>query len=202
MHSGVRHAEVPQTTRSRATHERITASLLILVDAGQLHPNANDVAQRAGVSLRTIYHHFHDLDGLYAAALAHQTNLARSHLVMIEPSREIHERCQLIAHNRDAIHAEMAPILRAYIADPIRTMKLKQHREHNVLLDEMQAQTRAAFVRDLRLLPDPTAGLLGMETALSFAVWEYLRRIQGVNRAGTRQYMSGLALSIVRSFGA
>ena len=96
----------------------------------------------------------------------------------------------------------MAPILRSYTADAVRTEQLKIHREHIALLEAMQGQTRATFVRDLRLLPDPIAGLLGMETALSFAVWEYLRRVQGVSRTGTRQYMSGLALSIVRSFGA
>jgi TetR/AcrR family transcriptional regulator of autoinduction and epiphytic fitness len=202
MHSGVRITEMPLTSRSRSTHERITASLLSLVETGLLHPNANEVAQHAGVSLRTIYHHFGDLDQLYSASLAQRANQARSHLITIDPSREINERCELIADNRDAIHAEMAPILRAYAADPMRAEQLKNHLEHIALLEAMQGQTRATFVRDLRLLPDPTAGLLGMETALSFAVWEYLRRMQGVSRTGTRQYMSGLALSIVRSFGA
>jgi TetR/AcrR family transcriptional regulator of autoinduction and epiphytic fitness len=202
MQGGVRHAELTITSRSRATHERITSSLLSLVDLGRLHPNANEVAQYAGVSLRTIYHHFHDLDYLYSAALAQQADFVRSRLVAIEPTREIIERCDLIAENRDAIHADLAPILRSYMADPVRAEQLKHHREHISLLEAMQGQTRATFVRDLRLLPDPTAGLLGMETALSFAVWEYLRRTQGVSRTGTRQYMSGLALSIVRSFGA
>jgi AcrR family transcriptional regulator len=202
MQGGVRHAETPLTSRSRATHERITASLLRLVEAGVPHPSASEVAHHAEVSLRTIYHHFHDLDQMYGAALARQSANARLHLASIGATVEIDTRCQLIAENRESIHAELAPMLRAFVADPARVELLKQHAEHIALLEAMQGQTRSAFGRDLRLLPDPTAGLLGMETALSFAVWDYLRRVQGVSRTGTRQYMSALALSIVRSFGA
>jgi hypothetical protein len=76
------------------------------------------------------------------------------------------------------------------------------HVEHEALRAAMQHQTHTTFARELRLLPDPLAALLGVETALSFAVWDYLHRVQGISREGTRQYMSALALSITRTFGA
>lgn len=202
MDGVARQVETPQRPRSRATHERITTALVHLVTAGTPNPNAVEVANRADVSLRTIYHHFHDLDQMYAAALATQSSFAISNLTTIDSTDGIESRCLTISENRDSIHATIAPILRAYVADPARAELLNQHGEHLALLEAMQGQTRRAFGRDLRMLPDPLAALLGMETALSFAVWDYLRRVQGVNRAGTRQYMSALALSIVRSFGA
>ena len=156
----------------------------------------------AEVSLRTIFHHFHDLDQMYSAALTAQSSRAQTALVNIETTDPLEMRCSAIAINRDAIHAALAPTLRAFIANPNRASRLALHGEHEALRKAMQLQTHATFGRELRLLPDPLAALLGVETALSFAVWDYLHRVQGISREGTRQYMSALALSITRSFGA
>jgi AcrR family transcriptional regulator len=194
--------EVPQTIRSRATHERITTALVRLVESGQHHPGANDVAHGADVSLRTIFHHFHDLDQMYSAALAAKVNVARVGLMSIDTSSEIATRCGAISLNRDSIYATLAPMLRAYIANPNRAMQLGNHLEHEELLMAMQGQTRNTFASELRQHHDPLKALLGVETALSFAVWDYLHRVQGVSRSGTRQFMSALTLSIIRSFGA
>ena len=195
-------AEVPQTIRSRATHERITSALVRLVESGQPHPGAHEVAIGADVSLRTIYHHFHDLDHMYSEALSIQANIARHGLVEIDPRVDIAARCHAISQNRDAIYAGLSPMLRAYIANPNRAFLINNHEEHEALLRAMQRQTRDTFALELRQQDDPLAALLAMETALSFAVWDYLHRVQGVSRTGTRQYMSALALSITRSFGA
>ena len=200
VHKG--RTEVPQTVRSRATHERITSSLVRLIESGQYNPGASEVAVSAEVSLRTIFHHFHDLDQMYSAALTTQASRARAALVNIESTDPLEMRCNAIAINRDAIHAVLAPTLRAFVASPNRASRLAMHDEHEALRTAMQHQTHTTFGRELRLLPDPLAALLGVETALSFAAWDYLHRVQGVSREGTRQYMSALALSITRSFGA
>lgn len=200
VHKG--RTEVPQTVRSRATHERITSSLVRLIESGQHNPGALEVAVSAEVSPRTIFHHFNDLDQMYSAALTAQVARAQAALVDIDAAGSLETRCSAIAINRDAIHAALAPTLRAFVASPNRASRLAMHDEHESLRKAMQHQTHATFGRELRLLPDPLAALLGVETALSFAVWDYLHRVQGVSREGTRQYMSALALSITRSFGA
>jgi AcrR family transcriptional regulator len=195
-------AEVPQTIRSRATHERITTALVRLVESGLHHPAANDVAHGADVSLRTIFHHFHDLDQMYSAALAAKARDARVGLTPIDTASELMTRCDAISLNRDATYAALAPMLRAYVANPNRALQLSSHIEHEALLTAMQAQTRDTFAVELRQHEDPLKALLVTETALSFAVWDYLHRVQGVSRSGTRQFMSALTLSIMRSFGA
>ena len=200
VHGG--RTEAPQTVRSRATHERITAALVQLVESGRHHPCAAEVADCARVSLRTIFHHFHDLDQLYSAALTAQTSRVLATLVEIGAAGELETKCAAISLNRDSIHATLAPTLRAFVANPNRAALLAEHREHEALREAMHRQTLMTFGRELRQLPDPLAALLAVETALSFAVWDYLHRVQGVSRDGTRQYMSALALSITRSFGA
>ena len=195
-------AEVPQTIRSRATHERITSALVRLVESGQHDPGASEIAHGADVSLRTIFHHFHDLDQMYSAALAERIKSARVELTPVDTTAEVLVRCDAISFNRDSIYAALAPMLRAYVANPNRALQLGSHVEHEALLTAMQGQTRDTFAVELRQHHDPLKALLGIETALSFAVWDYLHRVQGVSRAGTRQFMSALTLSIMRSFGA
>ena len=120
-------AEVPQTIRSRATHERITSALVRLVESGRSDPGAHEVAHGADVSLRTIYHHFHDLDQMYSAALAERIKSARIELTSIDTTGEVMVRCDAISFNRDSIYAALAPMLRAYVANPNRAQIGRAH---------------------------------------------------------------------------
>ena len=54
--------------RALRTRNRVVDGLLDLVDEGHLRPSAAQVAQRAGVSLRSVYQHFADLETLFRIA--------------------------------------------------------------------------------------------------------------------------------------
>src|ERR1700723_3771814 len=51
--------------RGHNNRRRIVAAMLELVRAGAISPSAEDVAERAGVGLRTVFRHFDDMDSLY-----------------------------------------------------------------------------------------------------------------------------------------
>ncbi|HXM89352.1 MAG TPA: TetR family transcriptional regulator [Candidatus Acidoferrum sp.] len=51
--------------RRHTNRRRIVAAMLELVRAGAISPNAEEVAERAGVGLRTVFRHFDDMDSLY-----------------------------------------------------------------------------------------------------------------------------------------
>jgi len=51
--------------RSRTSRERIVAAMLDLVAGGDVQPSAAQVAETAGVGLRTVFRHFDDMDSLY-----------------------------------------------------------------------------------------------------------------------------------------
>src|SRR5271168_3254854 len=51
--------------RRHNNRRRIVAAMLELVRAGSISPGAEEVAERAGVGLRTVFRHFDDMDGLY-----------------------------------------------------------------------------------------------------------------------------------------
>ena len=57
-----------RAARALRTRNRVVDALLDLVDEGDLRPSAADVARRAGVSLRSVFQHFDDLETLFRVA--------------------------------------------------------------------------------------------------------------------------------------
>ncbi|MHB1090468.1 MAG: TetR/AcrR family transcriptional regulator, partial [Ilumatobacteraceae bacterium] len=54
-----------RTMRSQRTRTAISDAMLQLLEEGHDEPRAQQVAQRADVSVRTLFHHFEDMEGLY-----------------------------------------------------------------------------------------------------------------------------------------
>src|SRR5690349_14408846 len=109
-------AEVPgdgRSARAERTRTAIVDALISLLEEGDLQPTANRIADRAGISLRLIYHHFGDLESLYRAvgARTNERLLARTHRVPIDLplERRIDE---LVAQRADVLEW-LSPVMRA-----------------------------------------------------------------------------------------
>jgi AcrR family transcriptional regulator len=61
-----------RSARATRTREAVVAALLALLEKGDLRPTAREIASRAGVSLRSVYVHFDDLEDLFCAAARQQ----------------------------------------------------------------------------------------------------------------------------------
>ena len=66
--SSTRNASDGRTARSQRTRESVVEALLDLLNDGNPRPTAREIAQQAGVSLRSVYVHFDDLEDLFLAA--------------------------------------------------------------------------------------------------------------------------------------
>ncbi|MEQ8990342.1 MAG: TetR family transcriptional regulator, partial [Pseudomonadales bacterium] len=51
--------------RSQESRQRIIDAILELVTEGVLEPTAEQVSDRAGLAMRTVFRHFKDMDSLY-----------------------------------------------------------------------------------------------------------------------------------------
>jgi TetR/AcrR family transcriptional regulator, regulator of autoinduction and epiphytic fitness len=65
-------SEAPEVTDRRVlrglrNREAVVEAVIALIEEGDLNPPAATIAERAGVSLRSIYHHFTDLDDVSRA---------------------------------------------------------------------------------------------------------------------------------------
>lgn len=54
-----------RTLRSERSQQKIVDAIVELIEAGTLVPTAEQVAQRAGVGIRTVFRHFNEMNDLY-----------------------------------------------------------------------------------------------------------------------------------------
>ncbi len=57
-----------RSARAARTRSAVVVAILDLIGEGNLRPTARHVSDRAGVSLRSVFQHFSDLESLFAAA--------------------------------------------------------------------------------------------------------------------------------------
>ena len=104
-----------RTARSARTRAAVVNAVLDLVRAGNPRPTAKEIATRAGISLRSVYVHFDDLDDLFAAACARQAEEVAHLLSPVDAGRPQAERVKEVVHQRVEIWEALAPIRRAVL---------------------------------------------------------------------------------------
>lgn len=88
-------------------------ALLDLIAAGDLRPTARRIAERAGISLRSVYVHFDDLEDLFLAAAHEQTLLVADLAHRVPPTGPLSERVAAYVKQRCAVLEAVAPVQRA-----------------------------------------------------------------------------------------
>lgn len=186
--------------RARRNHERILDSLLELLAEGAHDPRAQQIASRAGVVVRTVFHHFPDIESIYREATIRQAVLLLPRLVPFDPCLDIMERTVALVDQRDELYAQMSPLrraLRANVDDSFVDL-----RECVALRTAMTRQVRRTYEYELRMHADPVEALGRLDAATSFEIWDYFRVIQRASRTNTRAFMTRLVVNEVGAFGA
>jgi AcrR family transcriptional regulator len=179
--------------RSQDSQQRIVTAMLELVSEGNMTPSAEQVAERAGIGLRSVFRHFKDMDSLYreiADALA-----AAIGDVVRQPFKSIgwHAQVLELVDRRAEVFETLSPFLQAAHVHRQRSAFLKAGHER--------------FVRTLRqvmlaLLPTEVArsSLLveAIELLLSFEAWRRLREDQGLDVAKARRVLKSMIGAMLR----
>lgn len=96
-----------RTRRAERTREAIIDAHMALMLDGDLQPTARRVAERAGVSLRTLWGHFKDLEALFAAAGQKTLRIQYADFHPIPPDQPLADRidqfCRQRAHMLEVI---------------------------------------------------------------------------------------------------
>ena len=99
--------------RGERTRTRVLEALLALVEEGELHPTAQAVASRAGVALRTVYHHFEDVEALRGMALEIQIDRHLESLTPVDATLPIEDRIVQAVRQLRKLFEAITPIRRA-----------------------------------------------------------------------------------------
>jgi TetR/AcrR family transcriptional regulator of autoinduction and epiphytic fitness len=99
--------------RSRRTREKLIDALISLIEDGDLRPTAPRIAERAGVSMRSIYHHFDDLELLFADATARELDRIAPLLSRLATAGSLDDRLDALVTQRARVYEAVTPIRRA-----------------------------------------------------------------------------------------
>src|SRR4029078_5721205 len=81
-----------RTLRSERTHKRIIDAVIQLVEDGHPHLRTPEIAERAEVSVRSIFQHFPDLESLYLSVADAQLRAILADLQPVQTDGSLEER--------------------------------------------------------------------------------------------------------------
>ena len=173
--------------RRQRNREAVVDAMLALYREGVPAPSSEEIASRAGVSSRSIFRYFADVDDLAREAVARQ----QEHLLplwrsSVDPAAPLGERiAAFVAHRVALVEAmgEVGRVARVRAArQPLIAAELRRVRHG------MRAQAAAAFAPELDdLAPAARTGLLAAIDALtSWEAHDLMRNDQRLDDTATR----------------
>ena len=192
---------VDRVMRSRLA---ICNACLDLVQEGVLQPSADQIADRAGLSRRSIFYHFKDLSELYDAVV--EAGMQRCAPLLKAIPREIPagERVAMLAEVRSKFFEATAPFARALTAQALVGAASDQARRvSREALEAQRADVESLFASELGVLPLPERPELveALAAAVSPPMWEYLRLGRGLSMSRARAVLKRTLTSLLAGAG-
>src|SRR5437667_3708433 len=105
-------APAPDGRAARATRTRdaVVDAFLALIDGGNLRPTARQVSERAGVSLRSVFQHFDDLEALFAAAADMQIERLTPLATCVPTDAPLPQRLRIFVEGRTRLLEAISPV--------------------------------------------------------------------------------------------
>jgi AcrR family transcriptional regulator len=166
-----------RTARALRTREAIVDASIALVDEGDLRPTAPRIAERAKVSVRSVFQHFDDLEGLYAA-VGDRLVERLSHLQMvIDHDVSVDGRIAEVVRQRAILLEAITPVRRAAAvhAPFSREVRSRLQAGHDFLRCEIEQSFTEELAKCSKT--DRTTTLDALDTVLSWSSWDNLRTL-------------------------
>ena len=164
-----------RAARSYRARLALAEALLDLVNEGIEQPTAVQIAERAKVSLRLVFHHFEDLEAIYASAADLQIERVSAMVKGIDPALPLDDRIQAFVRTRARVLEYVTLARRASIrlenSSPEISRRLKLGQEMT------RAHTFQTFDPELRPLSgdDAVEVRAALDGVTSWEMWEFLR---------------------------
>jgi TetR/AcrR family transcriptional regulator, regulator of autoinduction and epiphytic fitness len=163
--------------------------LLQLIDEGDLRPTAPRIAEQAGVSLRSVFQHFSDLEALFAAAAARELERLSPLVGPLPVGAPLDVRLDAFVTQRARVLEAITPVRRASLLQEPSSPELRSSRARLLAL----ARGEVAQVFDAELTRRPRVDRIdlldALDAASSWQTWEALRAHQGLSPTRARRVM-------------
>jgi TetR/AcrR family transcriptional regulator, regulator of autoinduction and epiphytic fitness len=168
-----------RSARSRAA---VVDAMLDLLRERGVQPSAQEIADRAGVSLRTVFRHHDDMDSLLATALAQQVERV-GHLFAPVEEMDV----DAFVDQRAALFEEIGGVRRAGLRhDQVGVIQQGLADSHR----RLRQQVTSAFGVEGTTLE-------AVDVATSWAAWDTLRRDQGLTVDEAKSVMTHIVTRLL-----
>ncbi len=184
--------------RSARARRTVLDALLGLLDEGDLRPTAPRIAERAGVSLRSVFHYFTDLEALYAAAAERQLARLQPLLRRIPVDGPLPRRLRAFVAQRARLLERITPVRRAalllepfsaQVASALGVARLRGQREVARVFARELAGRAPTVRRDL---------VAALAAAASWSTWDALRAHQGLSPAPATRVLTRILSALLQ----
>jgi TetR/AcrR family transcriptional regulator of autoinduction and epiphytic fitness len=179
-----------RTLRRLRNEQKAVDAFLELLNEGHGRPTAQQVAERSGVSLRSIFRLFDDVDTLNAAAIAQQSERIAQLQPQIPATGPVAGRIDAVVDQMATVYETIANVRRFAVHIAVTSPAIAKGIGRHGRLTRLQV--RATFAPELAALPATDRTEVGdaLAAATSWETWDGLR-------AGQRQSVTA-AKRVVR----
>lgn len=187
-----------RSARAERTRRAVIDAHMTLIKSGELKPTGAQIASRAGVSLRSLWGHFGDLETLFEASSA---ELFRRHDLTFDPvdiSLDLDERLDVFCVQRGEVLEFIAPFARALAIRVPFSRELQ--RVEQKYLTRAANELRRVFGEELSALDTASARQIegSMMAATTWGTWAFLRDVMHLSSAEATQVMKRAVGAVLR----
>ena len=184
-----------RNARSQRTRAEISNALLQLLEEGHHQPAVQQVAKRASVSVRTIYHHFDDIEGLYTELVDIQFRRIIPLLAVVSEGQSTVSKVRKLIEMHDDLYALAVPLHNCVRFSAASRGSQKISTTLQQLRLATSSQIQKSFKSELHRHRNPYDAISRLEAMLSFEMWDHFRRVQGCSRDATRMHLLVLLMA-------
>lgn len=187
-----------RAARRLRTYEAVVDAMLALIDEGNLRPTAKQVSERAGVSLRSVFQHFADLEMLFSTAAERQAERLGHLITPVPLEASFEERVRLFVETRSTVLEAISPVRRSgLLQEPFSqaiASRLRWVRRAN------RAESDRVFAPELDALPEEMRNdtAIALHTASEWYTWETLRAHDGLSETDAKRVVTRMIDALLR----
>lgn len=186
--------------RGQRTRVKVAEALISLLEEGNPQPTAKEVADRADISVRLVFHHFQDMEAVYRAVIQLQAARHWSSLKEIPADLPLADRIDRTVRQRARLYEAISAVRRAVTPQALSSPELSAMvARSNVFLRDLLANTFADVLSDAG--PGRGQLLAALDLAGSWEAWDRLRARQGQSAAAARRVMAQVLTALLEAGG-
>jgi AcrR family transcriptional regulator len=186
-----------RTLRGRRTREAVVEAVIVLLNEGDVRPTAARVAERAGVSLRSVFQHFTDLEDLFATVAERQFQLVQGLPPAANAADTFERRLAAFVERRAELLERISPVRRAAVLQAPFSAVVRNRLEQLRIVG--RGEIERVFASELEHASPTTRSrtVAALAAISAWTTWENLRAEQGLSKVKAQRVLADMLRAVL-----